>query len=388
MDQHFPDKKFIAYSGGGIQMNDEMRMALANSVVFDMDRRSIYAQTQEFGYVEDTTSEVDVRNAADDNISTLILNVNRGVVTLSEYISVTIASMKLTTNVSVNEISANTTLEAGATLEVTKARMSFKGSGPATLFWMTEHHNDGSNSSETYISPYANAAAVSNGSWPANKAGTAAEQLMPTATSLTMGVVGGTTDNYWNTHTSYTWYCTSHVADNRMIDKGTPNATKTITFTWLPREFVGDISSVGGALDAAEIAQHLQTLGHLETVLTTAQGSQVSGTQLVFSKIYKNVLSNDFAVATTTSSQISSVAAQHQHLFFAVPSIVAKGKGFGIDNGASRKLATCILGGSATEAFCAPVRMTYTTATGRTINYDVFVAQGHDWHGSTVFIQK
>ena len=110
---------------------------------------------------------------------------------------------------------------------------------------------------------------------------------MPTSTSLTMGVVGGTTDNYWNTHTSYAWYCTAHVADDRMIAKGTPNATKTITFTWLPREFVGDISSVGGTLDAAEISQHLQTLGHLETVLTTTQGSQVSGTQLVFSKIYK-----------------------------------------------------------------------------------------------------
>ena len=387
MDQHFPDKKFIAYSGGGIQMNDEMRMALANSVVFDMDRRSIYAQTQEFGYVEDTTSEVDVRNAADDNISTLILNVNRGVVTLSEYISVTIASMKIENNITVSPVTSSYTLEAGATLNIYHANVSFKGSGPATKFWLTEKRNDNSTG---YITPYTANSSVSDGTWPANKAGNAAEQVMPsTSTSLTMSVVGGPTDQYWNsTKSSYVWYCIGHVADARMIDKGTANATKTITFNWLPIEVIGDISSVGGALDAAEISQQLQTLGHLENVLTTAQGSQVSGTQLVLSHIYRHSLSNDFAVGTSTSSQISSVAGQHQHFFFAVPSKVAKDKGFGTENNASRKLTTCILGGSATEAFCAPVQMTYTTATGRTINYDVFVAQGHDWHGSTVFIQK
>lgn len=354
MDQHFPDKKFIAYSGGGMQMNDEMRMALANSVVFDMDRRSIYAQTQEFGYIEDTTSEVTVRNAADNNSSTLILKVERGVVTLREYVPASIYAATFfyqtkktdgTYNTQTSHASA-TTVEIGQGVKINQVNATFQGTNNVTSIAKT-----GLGGSKSIAVNF-----------PNSTAGTSTTDILNT-----MDISNCTDVKNDPGSTTFSIAC----KDDRMNGYSTGNGAKTFTINWKYRAYIMDLTAESGTMTAQQVRDALYNMdpSYISTLMRGGANTTAGGLKIV--RVYKDVL----ASGKSDTGTILSQGLGNQYMVFFLPHTSAFANGAAI---------TAVFNGSATTDFKQVVRKQLTTNFGLTKEYDIYVAPADNWSGCTV----
>lgn len=373
-DKKYDRHIFMAYeNGGGVPLPLEIRKEVAESVVFDMDRRSIYAQTQEFGYIANTTSEVTVRNAADDNESTLILTVSYGLVSLKEYIPVSFASFGVkmqTTETTPNLITANK-LEAGKEVEVTNFSSKFKGTGPATYWWV-------SNLAGNEITYITNTQLHTDTSkWDT---GVNYPNMVPT--DISHVITGGGTGNmtasnaFWNKNSNYTARLSAYVADDRMVAKGKNAAYSGVVITWYNHVFIGNVSGNSGSMNCTQIKESITGFD--------AQGN-LTGTNLTTSK-YRDILSSNWRV-DTNSTAVTCTNGPGTYIYFAVPAALSNSANIGHDK-PNRDAVKGVLGGASVQEFSSPVQVSYTNGSGLTTHYDVFVATGQNWTGSTLVLTK
>lgn len=325
---------------------------VANSLVFDKKRNSIYAQGHEYGFIADTTSEVTVRNAADNNTSTLILKVENGIISLKEYIPASINAATFFYQAKKTDGTYNTQtshaskvdLEIGQGVKINSVNATFQGTNNVTSIQKT-----GLGGTKTIIVDF-----------PNSTAGTATSDILNTMDISNCTHVKNDPGN-----TTFSIAC----KDDRMINYSSGSGAKTFTMNWYYKAYVMDLCAASGTMTAQQVRDTLESMTPANASILMKGAANNTAGGLKITKVYFNAL----ASAKTSTGTISSTGGLNQYMVFFLPHTFTSGTAI-----------TAVFNGSATTDFKPVVTKTLTTSFGLDKQYDIYVAPADNWSGCTV----
>ena len=134
--------KHVFYIGDNV--NENIRNTYQDSLVFDRERRSVYAQNHEFGYICNYEKSISVRNADGTNSTVITLSVLNGEIRFVEYRSILITScipQYSYTNASVNTAN-NNVFVLGSTVNLDSINITISGSEESDILEIKNVHNN------------------------------------------------------------------------------------------------------------------------------------------------------------------------------------------------------------------------------------------------------
>lgn len=332
--EHISDQHFLytysdttTYSGPSERMKEKFK----SDLIFDKSRRSIFTQEQEFGYICNTTQSVTVRNADGTTSTDLILDVQDGVITFSQYVPIQLSNFNVKLTNQRGETISGNIAEIGSTVYTNSFSVNVDGTAASSYNGFAQ-------------------TGASGHSWEVNINST----IVP-PTTFNYNVTEKTDEHvYFTERSQRTVTFRFYAQDNKMWEKNEMTyISKSLSFYNHVR-----ILEVGNATysDFYKIYDAL---------------NYTNGFTLVSADVKYDTLAGNYTINNFSCNNGPS-----RYLCLHIPTRLC-----------SLNVITGVLGGASVQEFKRVRTLSYTNGSSYSENYSIYLATGENWKGSSLVIK-